>query len=177
VRGRHLLCWVPYKELSSITEQPVLGNLVLGFASRENLVLGFWNVASSSTKGGDSLLIIRSNGGDSNANTRTHIRPTEWITVKFFPGPRQHSQSFFRVSRDSWSYLTLWRLSKSCNSPVHSQSKNNWSQYSHKLTWDRVLSLGDNRRMYNKNYDNTWPDLKIRYKRKWIINGTNQINN
>jgi hypothetical protein len=38
------------------------------------------------------------------------------------------------------------------------------------------MSIGDNRKMYNKNCDNPYTDLKLREKRKWKLNATNQAN-
>lgn len=41
-------------------------------------------------------------------------------------------------------------------------------------TWDQVLSMRHNRKIYNKNYGKAYEDLKLRQKRNWKINAINQ---
>jgi hypothetical protein len=46
---------------------------------------------------------------------------------------------------------------------------------SHISTWDQDLSVGDNRQIYNKNFDNVCTYRNLRQKRKWKLNPRNQI--
>jgi hypothetical protein len=38
------------------------------------------------------------------------------------------------------------------------------------------MTMGDNRKMYNKNYDSACTDLKLKQKGKWKLNAANRAN-